>query len=120
MAIVCGTDLSEESLTGLAAAIAIATRRGDRDLVLVTVIDPDSIVGDDDGAREAVAHSARTRIEADAGRLGHGSSTQVRGEVLIGPPVASLIATTETEGGDLLVVTSQGEGKTEHRRCNPE
>lgn len=114
MAIVCGTDLSEESLTGLAAALAIAGKRGDRDLVLVNVIDPDAI-GDDEAARDAVAHSARGRIDADAARLAQGSTTRVRGEVLLGPPVASLIATTETEGGDLLVVTSQGAGKSDDR-----
>ncbi len=114
MAIVCGTDLSEESLIGLAAALAIATRRGDSDLVLVNVIDPDKI-GDSDAAREVVARSARARIETDAARLAEGMTVRVRGEVLLGPPVASLIATTETEGGDLLVVTSQGHGKTSSR-----
>ena len=114
MAIVCGTDLSEESLTGLAAALAIANRRGDRDLVLVTVIDPETI-DDSDSARDAIASSARARIDADAARLAAGSTTRVRGEVLIGPPVGSLIATTETEGSDLLVVTSQGHGKTAGR-----
>ncbi len=114
MAIVCGTDLSEESLTGLAAALAIANRRGDRDLVLVTVIDPETI-DDSDSARDAIASSARTRIDADAARLAAGSNTRVRGEVLIGPPVGSLIATTETEGSDLLVVTSQGHGKSAGR-----
>ncbi|HVV86230.1 MAG TPA: universal stress protein [Kofleriaceae bacterium] len=114
MAIVCGTDLSEESLNGLAAALAIAARRGDRDLVLVNVIDPDTI-GDSEAARDVVAESARRRIDADAARLAQGSPTRVRGEVLLGPPVASLIATTETEGGDLLVITSQGVGKSEAR-----
>jgi nucleotide-binding universal stress UspA family protein len=114
MAIVCGTDLSEESLNGLAAALAIAGKRGDRDLVLVNVIDPDSI-GASESTRERVAAGARQRIDADAARLAPGTDVRVRGEVLLGPPVASLIATTETEGGDLLVVTSQGAGKSEGR-----
>jgi nucleotide-binding universal stress UspA family protein len=114
MAIVCGTDLSEESLDGLAAALAIAGQRGDRDLVLVNVLDPDSI-GDSEAARERVAAGARQRIDADAARLAEGTDVRVRGEVLLGPPVQSLIATAETEGGDLLVVTSQGAGKSDGR-----
>jgi nucleotide-binding universal stress UspA family protein len=114
MAIVCGTDLSEESLTGLAAALAIARRRGDEDLVLVNVIDPDSI-DDTERARDAAAAGARGRIDADAARLAEGLSLRVRGEVVLGPPVPSLLATCETEGGDLLVVTSQGHGKAADR-----
>lgn len=110
MAIVCGTDLSEESMNGLAAALAIARRRGDDDLLLVNVLDADSL-DDNPAARDALATSARARIDADAARLASGLSTRVRGDVLIGPAVASLIAATETEGGDLLVVTSQGRGK---------
>jgi len=108
MAIVCGTDLSELSLAGLAAALAIASRRGDKDLVLVNVIDPDAADAEDAASRDRLAGAARARLDADAARLARDTDVHVRGEVVVGPPVASLVATTETEGGDLLVVAAKG------------
>jgi len=109
MAIVCGTDLSDLSADAVTAALAIAQRRGDHAMVLVNVLDPDV---SEDGEAEALARAARTRIDADAARLSRGGDVQVRGEVIIGPTVPSMIATTETEGGDLLVVSSKGHSNT--------
>lgn len=105
MAIVCGTDLSELSLDALTAALAIAQRRGDKEVVLVNVIDPDA---PGDGDPDALAVMAKERIDADAARLARGGPVAVRGEVIVGPTVASMVAAAETEGGDLLVVSSKG------------
>jgi nucleotide-binding universal stress UspA family protein len=104
MAIVCGTDLSDLSKGAHDAALALARRRGDQDLVLVTVVDPDVVEDDVD------KHAAEMRGQLDAviASLGAGSGVRVRGDVIVGPTVASLVAVTETEGGKLLVVASKG------------
>lgn len=104
MPIVCGTDCSEYSAEAVTAALALARRRGDREVVMVNVLD--SHVAE--GKTDAVAAAARTRIDADAERLSRGGDIKVRAELLIGTPVASMIAATETEGSDLLVVASKG------------
>src|SRR5262245_55753525 len=104
MAIVCGTDLSDHSGDAITAALAIAQRRGDKEVVLVNVLDPDAT----DGKHDHLAAAARQRIDADAERLSRGGDVHVRGEVLVGAAVPAMIAATETEGGDLLVVASKG------------
>lgn len=101
MAIVCGTDLSELSADAVTAALAIAERRGDREVVMVNVLE-----------NADLAAKARARLDADAERLSRGSDVKVRGDVLIGPIVPSMVAATETEGGDLLVVSSKGHSNT--------
>ena len=106
MAIVCGTDLSEDSFDGLTAALAIASRRGEPELLLVNVLDAEA--ARDDAGRDKLAASARARLESDADRLARNSNVRVRGEVLFGPAVGSLVAATETEGGSLLVVGAKG------------
>ncbi len=104
MAIVCGTDLSELSKNAHLAALAIAERRGDKELVLITVLDPDVAHGD----HHQHANTLKQRIDVEAAELGRGSAVTVRGDVIVGATIASLVAATETEGGDLLVVTSKG------------
>ena len=109
MAIVCGTDLSELSREAHAVALAIARRRGSREVVLATVIDP-QVAGDDTAAR---AEEVRPQLDAAVELLAAGSAPiKVRGEVIVGATVPSLVAATETEGGELLVVASKGHGKT--------
>jgi nucleotide-binding universal stress UspA family protein len=105
MPIVCGTDLSESSHEALAAAVAIATRRGDSELLLVNVLDSASA---DDAARDALVASARRRIDADAARFASGTSLTIRSEVLVGPAVPTLLAFAETEGAEMVVVSSKG------------
>lgn len=104
MAIVCGTDLSEMSASAHATALAIARRRGDKDLVLVTVVDPQVAGGD----AEHKAAEVRRQLDDVIARLGEGTGVRVRGDVIVGPTIPSLVAATETEGGDLLVVASKG------------
>ncbi len=108
MAIVCGTDLSELALEGLTAALAIARRRGDGDLVLVHVIDPDRAGADDAASRDKLTTAARARIDVDATRLAVGTPIRVRGEVKVGPAIPTLVAATTSEGGDLLVISAKG------------
>ncbi|MBZ0231371.1 MAG: universal stress protein [Deltaproteobacteria bacterium] len=104
MAIVCGTDLSDLSRGAHAAALALARRRGDKDLVLVTVVDPD-VAGQD---AERKAADVKRRLDEVIASFGDGSGLRVRGDVIVGPTIPSLVAATETEGGDLLVVASKG------------
>jgi len=102
MTIVCGTDLSELSLDAVTTALAVATRRHHREVVLVNVLDEEL------GAGDALAAAARERLDADASRLAQGTDLSIRGEVIVGHPVDALLAASETEGGDLLVVSSKG------------
>jgi nucleotide-binding universal stress UspA family protein len=106
MPIVCGTDLSESSLDALAASVAIATRRGDETLILVNALD--AAAATDEDAREVLMASASRRVEHEASLAASGTALHVRGEVLVGPAVSTLIAFAETEGSDLLVVASKG------------
>jgi nucleotide-binding universal stress UspA family protein len=107
MAIVCGTDLSDLSRDAHAAALAIARRRADTELVLVTVVDPE-VAGHD---AQKKAADLRHQLDAVIAALGASAGdVKVRGDVIVGPTVASLVAACETEGGDLLVVASKGHG----------
>lgn len=116
MAIVCGTDLSELSLDGLTAALAIGQRRGDPDLVLIHVLDTSQLDTDDEAATEALATAARQRLELDAARLAAGASLRVRSHVVIGPTVPSLIASTEVEGGSLLVIAATSHASSDQHK----
>lgn len=109
MAIVCGTDLSDNSADAVTAALAIAQRRGDREVVMINVLDPDAA---DEGNADALANAARKRLDTDAARLSRTRDIKVRGDIIVGPTVPSMIAATETEGGDLLVVSSKGHSNT--------
>jgi len=102
MTIVCGTDLSEGSNQALTAAFALAQRRGDREIVVLNVLDPDA-----EGDRARDSGVARTELEAAIAHARIGT-IEARVELAVGAPVESLVAATETEGGDLLVVASQG------------
>lgn len=83
MAIVCGTDLSEMSASAHATALAIARRRGDKDLVLVTVVDPQVAGGD----AEHKAAEVRRQLDDVIARLGEGTGVRVRGDVIVGPTI---------------------------------
>ncbi len=104
MTIVCGTDLSENANLAVSAAFALARLRHDRELVLTHVLAADA---DDhgDAASAARDHLATCITAASTDRV-----PAARIEMVAGPAVESLVATTETEGGDLLVVSSRGHG----------
>ena len=103
MTIVCGTDLSEGANQAITAAFALAQRRGDREIVVTHVLDPDA-----DGDHERESAEARTLLETAIQRAAAGRAISSRVELVVGPAVDSLVASTETEGSDLLVVASQG------------
>ena len=96
MSIICGTDLSQASSGALEVARALAAQRGDREVVLVHVVDDDP--GDD-----AVLAGLRTQLDAQA-RTTDGPA--VRAELVIGPPDQTLVGLAETEGADLIVIAA--------------
>lgn len=116
MPLVVGTDLSEQSLEAVRAALAIATRRGDAEIHLVHVLDDDTAQDAGESGRDAMVASARARLDADAARLAAGTSIQVRTDVLIGPADEALMALADTEQADLVIVTSQGHTSSPLRR----
>ena len=97
MTIVCGTDLSEGANQAIIAAFALARRRGDRAIVVAHVLDPDA-----DRDRDRDSSKARTLFETATQRAAAGHAIDVRIELVVGPAIESLVATTETEGSDLL------------------
>ncbi|MBK9032349.1 MAG: universal stress protein [Myxococcales bacterium] len=104
MTIVCGTDLSDNANQAVKAAFALARLRGDRELVITHVLDRDA----DD--HDAAAATARDHLASCIAAASTDRVPAARIEMLAGPAVESLVATTETEGGDLLVVSSRGHG----------
>jgi nucleotide-binding universal stress UspA family protein len=103
MTIVCGTDLSDNANQAVNAAFALARLRHDRELVITHVLATDA--SDHGRRRGARDHLAACIAAASTDRV-----PAARIEMLAGPAVESLVATTETEGGDLLVVSSRGHG----------
>lgn len=97
MSILCGTDLSPASSGALEVARALAAQRGDREVVLVHVIDsePES---------DAELDRLRARLDAQAHSPG---TPAVRTELIIGPPDETLVGFAETEGSDLVVIAAQ-------------
>jgi len=106
MPIVCGTDLSETSLESIAAAVAIASRRGEDRLLLVHALD--AAAAEDEDAREVLMASATTRVEHQAALAAAGTTLRVQAEVVIGPAVNTIVTYAETEGANLIVVGSRG------------
>jgi nucleotide-binding universal stress UspA family protein len=93
VAIICGTDLSAASSGALEVARALAAQRGDREVVLVHVVEDET-----DAAR------GRAGIEAQAEKAGAGPT--IRSEVVVGPADDTLVSFAETEGSDLIVIAS--------------
>ncbi|MDB4955965.1 MAG: Universal stress protein [Myxococcales bacterium] len=107
MTIICGTDLSDASRGALDVAAALAILRGDSELVLVHVIDPEA-----GGAatREESIDRARAELDAEAARI---KGPIVRSELIVGPPHTTLISVADTEASDLIVIAARstpGEG----------
>jgi nucleotide-binding universal stress UspA family protein len=106
MSIVCGTDLSEGGAEAVAAAIALASLRGDTELVLVHAIED---AGDDQAAFDKLAAEARTRLAAAADAAKHGFPIAVTVTPLPGPAVDGIIGVADTEGADLIVLGAQSD-----------
>src|SRR4051794_10355754 len=93
MAIVCGTDLSAAASGALDVARALAAQRGDREVVLVHVVED-----------EADAPRARASVEAFAEKAGAGPA--IRSEVVVGAADDTLVSIADTEGSDLIVIAA--------------
>jgi nucleotide-binding universal stress UspA family protein len=107
MSIVCGTDLSDGGTEAIAAAVALASLRGDGELVLVHAIGDDS--GSDDASFDERATRARATIDGLVKRTTAGLPVVVRVEVVDGPPVAGLIGFADAEGAELIVVAANSD-----------
>jgi nucleotide-binding universal stress UspA family protein len=100
MSIICGTDLSQASRGALEVACALAAQRGDREVVLVHVVDGEP--GDDVDLGERRAQlAAQARISDGPG---------VRVELVVGTPDETLVGFAESEGSDLIIVAAQSRG----------
>ncbi|HET9623281.1 MAG TPA: universal stress protein [Kofleriaceae bacterium] len=94
--IICGTDLSEASRRALDVACALASQRGEPEVVLVHAVE------DLEGA-ELAERKARLAAKAAA-------QPGVRGELIVGPPDEALVRFAETAGADLIVVAARSRG----------
>jgi nucleotide-binding universal stress UspA family protein len=101
MKILCGTDLSDASDGALDVACALAIQRGDREILLLHIVEPDADLGD--GA--VLAESHRRLIAAATERTRDGLT--VRAELLTGAPDHALVDFAETSGVDLIVIAAQ-------------
>ena len=102
MPIICGSDLSPASTGALEVACALARQRGDAEVVLLHVV-PDEL---DDEARAAVV----AQLDAQAAHRPPGTPAggpQVRAEVIVGPPVATLVSRAEVDGADLIIIAAR-------------
>jgi len=113
MAIVVGTDLSEQSLVALRAGLAIAQRRGDRELIVVHVIDEDTTEDASASLRDDLVAGRRARLDAHLAKIGAQPGITVRTDVLVGDIDDALLAYADTEGAELVVVTARGKGGKE-------
>jgi nucleotide-binding universal stress UspA family protein len=93
MPIICGTDLSVRSAAALEVARALAAQRGEREVILVHVVDD-----------EADAERARAALDAHAAEAQ--GVAGVRAELVVGTPEESLLSFADTEGADLIVVAA--------------
>ena len=114
MSIICGTDLSEASSGALDVARALATQRGDTEVVLVHIVDPDASDVDD---TQLAALRARLDAQAGAGRTGSGPGTgpAVRTQLLTGPIEETLVGVAETEASDLLIIAAHSHGQRQRQ-----
>jgi nucleotide-binding universal stress UspA family protein len=105
MPIVCGTDLSDGGAEAIAAAVALASLRGDREVLVVHVIGEDE--AEDDAARDRLEKAALSKLDAAAASALAGFLISIKKMVLFASPVAGLISVADTEGSDLIVVAAQ-------------
>lgn len=98
MTIICGTDLSPASLGALDVARALASQRGDAEVVLLHVADT---AGNETMREEALD---RARAELDAIVAARPGTPTIRAELSTGEPDETLVSFAETEGADLIVI----------------
>ena len=101
MTIICGTDLSHAATGAMAVARALATLRGEKEVVVVHAVDSDA---------EGEVEHLRAALEDVIARAGEGP--QMRPELVVGPPETALTSYAETEGSELIVIASGGANNT--------
>ena len=99
MIIICGIDFSPASQDALTAAAAVARAQGATRLIIVHAAAS--------GPADHELAEIRARLDGLAATVA-GAATQIRTELIVGDPVASVCALAETEGGDLVVVAAKG------------
>ncbi len=102
MSIICGSDLSDASSGTLDVACALAAARGDREVILVHVVDPDH-------AGDAEMQAARGRLDAQVKTR---TGVAVRTELVVGPAEETLMGMAETEHCDLIVIAARSTSTT--------
>jgi nucleotide-binding universal stress UspA family protein len=101
MTIICGTDLSHASTGAMAVARALATLRGESEVIVVHAVDSDA---------EGEVEHLRAALEDIIARAGEGPT--LRAELVVGAPETALTSYAETEGGELIVIASASSDKT--------
>jgi nucleotide-binding universal stress UspA family protein len=109
MSIICGTDLSAASGGALEVAVALAEQRGDAEVVLVHVVDPE--LGGSDSARERALEDAQQMLDAQAAKC-RSAKVNVRTQLVVGPAAETLVGLAETEHTDLLVTAARSTSST--------
>jgi nucleotide-binding universal stress UspA family protein len=109
MSIICGTDLSAASGGALEVAVALAEQRGDGEVVLVHVVDPE--LGGTDSAREQALEDAQQTLDAQGAKCKTAKVT-VRTQLVVGPASETLVGLAETESTDLLVIAARSTSST--------
>src|SRR5688500_18809167 len=104
MSILCGTDLSAASGGALEVAVALAAQRGDQEVVLVHVVDPEA--GGEGSAREHALEQAQHALDAQAKQYAK-PPVAVRTQLVVGPATETLVGLSETEHADILVIAAR-------------
>jgi nucleotide-binding universal stress UspA family protein len=110
MAIVAGTDFSDQGSMAVRAGAALAGRLREP-LWLVHVLD-DAIETLDERARDLLLSAADGRLDTEAGQVRRIARGRVRTKVLVGRPAAALLSFPAVRKPALVVVSSQGHGSS--------
>ncbi len=109
MTIICGTDLSPLSLGALDVALALASQRGDDEVVLLHVAD----TAGNELVREAALDKARAQLDAIV--KARPATPKIRAELSTGEPNEILVGFAETEGSDLIVIAHRSANANDKR-----
>lgn len=109
MSIICGSDLSAASGGALEVAVALAEQRGDGEVVLVHVVDPD--LGGSDAARERALEDAQAELDGQAATYTR-PNVRIRVQLVVGPAAETLVGLAETEHAELLVIAARSTSRT--------
>lgn len=99
MTILVATDLSASSSGALDVALALADKRGDREVILAHVADA--------GGDAKALDTARLTVEREAARVATTARLRVRVELLVGAASEQLIGLAETENAGLIVIAAR-------------